>query len=123
MKIIDEEEEQEGMEIIGEESTNIIEVTDPAGESFILFYIFYSLLYIQILKQTLINFKGLLRSLVGFCINNLMLFLISFKGAFPLVMPLEMFTTGVMSGWLILLPWCREDQYSCTFPIRTPLRL
>ena len=111
------------MKVIDEESTNMIEVTNPGGESFILFCIFYSLVYIQILKQTLINFRVLLRSLVGFCINNLMLFIISFKGGFHVVMPLEMSTTGVISEWLILLPWCREDWYSCTFLIRTPLRL
>ena len=100
------------MKVIDEESTNMIEVTNPAGESFILFYIFYSLVYIQILKQTLINFRVVLRSLVGFHINNVMLFLISFKGGFHVVMPLEISTTGViLSG----------DIPSCMYPFIYPI--
>ena len=92
----EEEEEQEGIEIVGEREANTIEVTDPTGGSFILFYISYSFGYIQILKPALINFKVLLRSLVGLGINNLMLFLISLKGECPMVMLLEMSITGVM---------------------------
>jgi len=68
------------------------------------------------------NFKVLLRLLVGFIYDNNELFLKFLKEALPMVMRLEMSIIGVMWQWLSLLPCVREAQCSYIFQMRTPLR-